>query len=208
MPKIIAYKCPWTKKVFRNKENYVQHLNNYRRTHILADVNKRKLLEFSKEIRQLSSLNSIVSWIEQHQAVLNCLTGKEYCTDVQIRITKFNIRWNDSVINTHHCPEGGVENFFGLSHLPKGYPGWLGLIEFEYLDQHRDFSSRRVDFSNIMSRLGILTGSGYCNNVSGRYDVRLFDSDWPGLAKTRTLHHLSNRTPPLNYNCKEEQEHV
>ena len=62
---------------------------------------------------------------------------------------------------------------------PRGYPGWGGRIEYQI--------SHDLGFgSDLMRGIGIHTGTGggIRDNRYG-FDVKFFDSDWPGIASRR-----------------------
>jgi hypothetical protein len=117
-----------------------------------------------------------------------------------LEFTMFSVNWNDDVSNSHHCPRNGVKNFCGGTKLPdgspapQGYPGWQGRAEWivrwprewdGWYPGSDLFKGRR---SGIHSGTG---GGGYmkfdqrhrCHVQSFGYDIKIFASDWPGMAR-------------------------
>lgn len=185
---ITGYKCPWTKKIYKTKKSYLNHLKTLRKN--IIQKNKREKIYNKKknELFNKYSFDEIIEWIHINPDFLlhnirNLVHNYDSIRDdFIIEITKLDIRWSECVENTHDCPKGGVRNFEKLSHIPQGYPGWEGTIEF-------------VIFPNIGNGFGILrgirifTGDGSAqaqtNNNTGKTvyncSIKMFSDDWPNL---------------------------
>lgn len=76
---------------------------------------------------------------------------------------------------------------------PKGYPGWYGRIEWE--------TSHDIRFGwDLMRILRVHTGTG--GGVAGNrfgYEVKLFESDWPGLREWMIFDRLSESNANKRY---------
>lgn len=191
-----AFRCPWTSKVFGAKREYVKHLRDLRTHQIhrrIRDMSKQRKLE---NLWQQPSFDAIVDWIFINPEFMfdNALENgffsdrnrlEKHRKDFWLKITYLDLRYNNSVSNTHDCPRDGVTNWGGREFFkdgtpkPRGYPGWHGRIEYQM--------SHDMGFgSSAMRNLGIHTGTGGGgggNNYG--YDVRFFAADWPVLAEER-----------------------
>lgn len=183
---ITGYQCPWTNKIYKTKKAYLNHLKNLRKDIIHKNIRQKIHNKKINELFNKSSFNEIIDWININPDFL--LYNIKYLIhnydeirdEFFIEITKLNLCWNDCVSNTHHCPKGGFKNFGKLSHIPQGYPGWEGKIEFvvsPYINKGFD----------ILTNLRIFTGTGgsSIDNNTGKtvYNctVKMFSDDWPNL---------------------------
>jgi len=189
-----AYRCPWTGKVFSAKKSYVSHLKVLRENRMHSAIRARIRQRVFEDLISQGDFNRIIQWVETHpefffdRAVGSRLNAKKYIEEVRdkfwIKITYLDVRWNDSVSNSHNCPRGGVTCWSSREAedgRPRGYPGWHGKIEFQ-LSHDLGFGS------DVFRGLGIHTGTGggTSDNRYG-YDVKFFQSDWPGLEKFRMV---------------------
>ena len=191
--KIIAYKCPDTRKIFESKLDYDRHRKKF-----LADrkkqKNKQKIIDGYTKIFQdfrntVQYVVDIGPWI-----VDNCDLIVKHSNMVNydkatknFKITRVNTRlyYNDLCSNSHFAPTGGVENWGRDQNLPLGYPGWKGRTEFEFTGDYSGF------FGELFTGTRINFGSG-SGSVGCYYtDITLFESDWPGLKEGRTFTMLS-----------------
>jgi hypothetical protein len=122
-----------------------------------------------------------------------------------LEFTRFDMRWSDSVSNTHSCPHNGVTNFSQSynrqqgKNLPEGYPGWTGRADW-IVAWPREWDGHYLGsdlFSHGTFRTGrqrAHTGTGgggglsfskkyNCYVQSCGYDFRIYAADWPGLAR-------------------------
>lgn len=185
-----VYQCPWTHNVFGTKNAYIKHLGVLRenRMHRRArDLAKTKRMQ---ELWSLPTFDDIVSWIGNNPKIVldNVFDDKKknYNT-FSIKITYLDLRWSNSVSNSHCCPHNGVTNwgrrdvFRDGTPKPSGYPGWQGRIEYK--------TNRDVGFgSDVLGNFRIHTGTGG-GMGHGRYgfEVKFFDADWPGLHAYQNL---------------------
>ena len=199
-----AYQCPWTDKVFATKAAYRKHLSELRenRMHKRAreNIRNRKLDDLINQ----TSFEDIVNWIETNPEFFfdgvikfghsGWATRRAHLReDFWIKITYLDLRWSDSVSNSHSCPRGGVtcwSSHEAKDGRPRGYPGWHGRIEFQI--------SHDLGFgSDVFRSTGIHTGTGGGggNNCFG-YDVKFFASDWPGVRGVAIGNKLANIVQP------------
>jgi hypothetical protein len=113
-----------------------------------------------------------------------------------------DLRWSDSVSNSHSRPHNGVENWGGrVKDAPRGYPGWTGRVEwlvawpqeFDGIYLGGDLFSRG-SFRSGRQRAHTGTGGGggmfyskkhECDVQKFSYDFRIYAADWPGMDRFR-----------------------
>lgn len=206
-----GFKCPWTGKIFSTKKSYVAHLRVLREDRIHRAIRARIRNKVFESLINQPSFEKIIEWIETHpEFVFDGVVrdgrdgwGKSkghLRNQFWVKITYLDVHWSDTVNNSHSCPRGEVTNFDGRkimpdgSSAPRGYPGWSGRIEFQ-LSHDLGFGS------DIMKSLGINTGSGGSSgNHRYGYDVKLFASDWPGLAKN-SVFEIIKGNKPVGHRC-------
>lgn len=194
--KSTGFECPWTGKIFGAKKAYVNHLRVIRQDRIYRQIRNRRFQAVLDEFNNQPSFDAIRRWVELHPEFFFDIGLKSAWTsdharlekirrDFWIKITHLDVTYSNSVSNTHACPRDGITNWGGRDTLkdgtpaPRGYPGWSGRIEIEF--------SHDIRFGGDVFRgTGIHTGSGGSTNGKNYgYDVKFFESDWPGLSKAR-----------------------
>lgn len=195
--KATAFQCPWTNEIFLRKDRYVRHLKNLRRNRIHQQIRAKQRAALIHQLNDLSSFEDIIEWIGLHTDLLYKLTEKEiwpshfqilkqHRDDWWVKISYLKLSYSKQVSNSHSCPRNGVTNWSGREQFkdgtdkPRSYPGWEGRIEFQ-VSHDQTFESR------AFTALGIHTGTGGGNGKHYGYDVQLFESDWPGLSRARTM---------------------
>ena len=193
-----VFRCPWTSRVYRNKRDYVKHLKWLRenRMHSRIRENARQLKK--QDLWSQPTFEDIIKWVEMNPEFMfdnGVRKGwardgiEKYRDKFWVKITYLDLQWTASASNSHHCPRGGVTNWGSRENdLPRGYPGFTGLIEYQM--------SHGIGFgSDIMRSLGIHTGTGggISNNRFG-YGVTIFDADWPGLTSNRVIDLLGDKS--------------
>ena len=180
--KIIAYKCPDTGKIFESKLDYDRHRKNYiakkrqeRNHQKILDEMTNKLAKF-RETAQTT--HDIECWIIENSEFLahrhNVVNHRKKTTFEFLNVN-INVKYRESVANTHSAPFNHVQNWAREKHLPMSYPGWYGRIEFRYNGDIDGF------FSDIFRNSGIYlgTGSGGCDWYSS--EIILWGFDWPSM---------------------------
>lgn len=187
-----AYQCPWTSKVYSDKRSYVKHLKELRQSRMHARARVLRRQRVFEDLTMQPDLTHVINWIELHPEFFfdGCIqAGRDrwgdrrakFRDDFSIKIGNFQVEWNECIGNTHHCPRNGVTNWNRYNDLPKGYPGWYGVIEYQ-------LSHDIGTFSDIFNSTGIHTGSGGGRgNLKCSYEVKLFADDWPGMKMMRAL---------------------
>lgn len=225
MSQIICWKSDEDGKIFEDKRKYQNHLRKLarvrrerRRLQVeqdLADQIWNELYECEQSIEQWRDMviaNQDLFWAEAAAGDKHdwSIVGKTYKKVVcpiprLLEFTRFDMRWSDSVSNTHSCPHNGVTNFSqgynrqqGLN-LPEGYPGWTGRADWivawpkewdgHYLGSDL-FSHGTFRTGRQRAHTGTGGGGGMrysekhgCYVMSCGYDLKIFAADWPGMAR-------------------------
>ena len=238
---ITAYKSEADGKIFEDKAKYQAHLRKLAR-HRLA----QKKLTIAKEAKDAAWAElyereqSIDDWMQmvidnQHLFWAEAAEGDPYdWQNVGKKISRgknamvmpvpkvlkitHDLRWDDSVSNSHSCPHNGVTCWSSneaKDGRPRGYPGWTGRIvwlvewpkEFDGIYLGSDLFSRGT-FRTGRQRANTGTGGGggghfnrefntWCQKPS--YDFKIFAADWPGLARYREKRVMWDRLANKEY---------
>jgi hypothetical protein len=221
MSVITVWKSDADGKLFEDKTKYQAHLRKLAR-----ERSVRRKLEIQESQKNLvwselyERVQSLEQWremviAEQHLFWAEAVSRNEYdwhfvgkkrkgvvCPVPRLlEFTEFELKWDDSISNTHSCPVGGVTNWGGYNKsAPRGYPGWHGWISWvcawpKEWDGHYPGSDLFGGLVN-QGRSRVYTGAGGsggtvfsekhgCYVTSCGHSVDLFAADWPGLALYR-----------------------
>lgn len=192
-----AYECPFTGKIYLTKKSYLLHLKSYREEKIRRINRGKRLNDAIVDLNSQPNFNKIIKWIETNYWFFLANAKRNFHStydrwpepeDFWIKITYLDLRWSNSVSNSHCCPRNGVTNWARRTDIPRGYPGWTGQFEFELSHDLPCFPS------DIFRDTGIHTGcgGGRGKNSYG-YEIHFYDSDWPGLDKQKVFAILSEK---------------
>ena len=189
-----GFKCPWTGKIFGAKKAYVNHLKLIRQDRIYRNIRRQRRQALLDDFNNQPGFEAMMRWIDlhpefffdnglQHGWESDRARMEKIRADWSVRITLLELAYSDSVSNSHSSPRDGVTCWSSREAedgRPQGYPGWSGRIEFEVSHKNNHWGS------DVFKGTGIHTGSGGStgNGIYG-YDVKFFESDWPGLSKMR-----------------------
>ena len=225
MSQILVWKSDEDGKIFEDKKKYQLHLRKLarvRRERRRIEINESlkdqvwaELYEREQTIEDWACMvinNQDLFWAEAAAGNKHdwSIVGKTYKKVVcpiprLLEFTRFNMRWSDSVSNTHSCPHNGVTNFSqGYNrqqgkNLPEGYPGWTGRADWivawpkewdgHYLGSDL-FSHSTFRTGRQRAHTGTGGGGGLsysqkhgCYVMSCGYDLKIFAADWPGMAR-------------------------
>lgn len=198
MPRIIAFQCRWTKKVFTDREKYLKHLVKQREVLVLereaTRVNRvlqAKLTQMREECESLADIETFImdNWDVFFQNGVNHDCWRERkgkYRKPKLLSVKLKGRFSDHISNSHSAPIGKPQNWGRKPGVPTGYPGWQGDISWQLDGEYQSFGS------DVMRNTGINTGSGGSRGEHGfSYDMKLFLDDWPGLARAQVVEKLS-----------------
>ena len=194
-----AYECPFTGKIYLSKKAYLLHLKKVREEQI-RKINRTKRINAAiVDLNSQPNFDKIIKWIETNSwfFLANAKRHRDGWYDEDrwpapedfwIKITCLDVCWSHCVSNSHSAPRDGIQNWGRDTDIPRGYPGWSGWFEFEMSHNLPCFSS------DIFRDTGIHTGSGGARGKNGYgYEIRFYDSDWPGLDKQKVLAILSEK---------------
>jgi hypothetical protein len=192
MPKIIAWQCPHTEKVFIDFSEYQKHLKKLARERradrILQKKAEARLAIFAEMRETCSTAEEIQKFFVEH-AELFWINAAEYAgrtwgekakklpEGFACKSVSFSGSFNELVSNTHSCPKNGVQNWHYKDDLPRGYPGFQGTIRFSFTHETPGFCS------GMFEDTGIITGSGGGGAMNARYELKLYLDDWPALKR-------------------------
>jgi len=223
MSQVICWKSDTDGKIFEDKKKYQNHLRKLarvrrerRRLEVeegLKDKIWSELYEREQTIEDWACMvinHQDLFWAEaaagdRHDWAIVGKTRKGVTCPIPrlLEFTAFDMRWSDSVSNTHSCPHNGVQNFNQSynrqqgKNLPEGYPGWQGRVEWivawpKEWDGHYLGSDLFAKGTFCTGRQRAHTGTGggggmrysekhKCHVQSFGYDFRIYAADWPGM---------------------------
>jgi hypothetical protein len=222
MSVVTAYKCDATGKLFEDKakyQKYIRKVATERRQERKIEVAHKADIQWWHDNfwNRVKSLAQLQAAILHHKDVFADRGVKNYHSRYKLKPTpiikfkNFDLRYRDSVSNTHSCPHDGVTNWCGrVKGAPRGYPGWDG--NFEYIVQtHKDQTHSYPGSSDMWEGTRIYTGTGGGGGCTPEqeklfqhfgYSLNLFASDWPAMAaeyeKAKTYAILKEDTRSLN----------
>ena len=232
MSQILVWKSDEDGKIFEDKKKYQNHLRKLARVRrerrrievdeALKDSIWAGLYECEQSIEQWRDMviaNQDLFWAEAAAGDKHdwSIVGKTYKKVVcpiprLLEFTTFDMRWSDSVSNSHSCPHNGVTNFSQSynrqqgKNLPEGYPGWRGRADWivawpkewdgYYLGSDL-FSHGTFRTGRQRAHTGTGGGGGLrysekhgCHVMSCGYDLKIFAADWPGMARYYEKRHM------------------
>ena len=148
MPKITAWKCPHTGKLFEDENVYRSHLkqqsvqrNRRKKYQLLVDnldtvikgeqdcSNVQELCEYVLKHSKEYMLKGILKSFDSQVITKAIENGHEIHWPKYTGMKIYGARWNASVSNSHSAPRSGEQNWGrDKTNVPHGYPGWQGNI--------------------------------------------------------------------------------
>ena len=216
MSKILVWKCDQTGKLFEDEKKYKSHLaklarqrREQRKIQIAEDAAQAWWTELQNREMSIDDLHALIIkeqnqfWAEAAKAepwhwedIGKKRRGVVMPVPKLVEFTTFDLKWSDSVSNTHSCPKGGVTNWGGDKKLsdgspaPRGYPGWRGRMDWR-IEWPKEWDGWYPGSDLFRSRrtcihTGTGGGGGWKDgHQSFGYGIEIFASDWPGLTRFR-----------------------
>jgi hypothetical protein len=191
MPKVQAWQCPHSKKLFalEDEKAYRSHVRSELRHKRERELREKKAREFHAwfdgEIELLSTPYEIIKWVEQNYIhFVDYFGSSHWRPNKKYVIENFrpefdlvNLRYSDSCSNSHSSPRTGETNWCGRNDgAPRGYPGFTGHI-YCFSNTAKYYAD-----TDILEKMRICTGTGSGGKV-GQYGVTVWLDDWPGLKR-------------------------
>lgn len=197
MPKVTAWMCPHTKKLFLDQAEYKSHLAKLARHRAWErreeKIRQEKASVFERIRNAANNFDELEQLVLENQEYFirngreHDWAGRKSHPDLKLIGIKFKgMRWCD-VSNSHDCPlAGGVTNWGGRNKdAPRSYPGWQGNIWIAFNHEPQCWGS------DIFQGTGIFPGTGgYAGKLKDQptsycleWDVSLFAADFDGLQK-------------------------
>jgi hypothetical protein len=208
---IQAYKSDADGKIFEDKKKYQAHLRKLasaRRAEKKVEqmeAERELFLEKMGQVKSLAELNQFIKdnwrwfWANGAQNDFYRWDRKgeaapfhEY-HDVSI----LDLRWSESLSNSHSSPRKGVQNFDTRADYnkgkPTGYPGWSGRINIKVkppMSKHKKDPYMHDGWgSSYFERTTICTGGGGGGGgtefKSYSYEVKLWAADFPAMYEAK-----------------------
>lgn len=207
MPQIVAWECPRTGKLFKEKDQYqkyIRALARQERARKAEEQRKANKAEFFKNMRLTCRTAGDVeefikaNWIHfvnhamdvDHAHFLTRRKQKQVnVLDVKLTLGKYG-----KCSCSHSAPIGKPTNFMSKPNIPTHYWGYKGRLEFKY-DAELSFFP-----SHMFEGTGINCGSGSGGGRSYSCEVTLFGDDWPTMSADDELSAIL--TPLIAHDCK------
>jgi hypothetical protein len=207
MSQVLVWKSDADGKIFEDKTEYTKHLRwlarqrNQARKITQMEADRESFIKrMGATVTSIKELEEFIAdnwqWFfangMKHKLWMSDPKPKNKHTLVSVRFE--NMRWSDSVSNTHSCPRDGVQNWDQRrnreagKNIPEGYPGWAGHI---YFTVNAGTTAHKVPRecdgygSDYFKDTGINTGTGSGGSTC-QYDMKLFASDFPAMAEMRS----------------------
>lgn len=208
MSQVLVWKSDADGKLFEDKKKYQSHLRKLARERAFEkkkqaarDARNNFIINVLGAVETIAELEQVIKdnwdWFFYNAAEREAwrLSKKDLSPHKYHKIA-FDVRWQDSVSNTHSCPRDGVTNWGGKVKLadgspaPRGYPGWHGSIviqvvtekyKYKNKEYYRDgFGSAYFEGTSIHTGTG--SGGHEKNGISSyQYSVDLYASDFPAM---------------------------
>lgn len=188
MPKVTAYQCRRTKKLFADRNKFIKHLRKVR-AEIHADnaLNSatRKLADTWASIRELDNIPDIMQAFVDNFHILGwsgyirwSQFDKPPKKLPKMEEFRYSVRYLEHVSISHSAPIGHKHNFNGHK-MRKPYAGYVGSIAAEY----QDGEYGRAGLSDVcFHNCGFNTGTGGTSGRTGlQYEFRMYLDDFPNL---------------------------
>ena len=198
MPRITAYQCRWTQKVFTDREKYLKHLLKQRPV-LIAKRDSARINRVMEQVlatmrEECTTFSEIEEYITENWPVF-LQNGDNHnqwhrrpnsppTKRPKLLSIKITGRYSEHVSNSHASPIGKLQNWSREPGTPTGYPGYDCYIRFS-LDGDTDSFC-----SNLFKDTGLNTGSGGGNHANSGYDLKIYADDWPGLERGRLFKEL------------------
>lgn len=207
MSQVLVWKSDQDGKLFEDKTKYTKHLRMLAR--IRAQSRKIAKMEDEREAfikhigATVTSIKDLEDFIAENwewffaNGMKHALwsSDKKPTNKHKLVSISFDMRWSESVSNSHCCPRDGVQNWDrrvnrekGLN-LPEGYPGWTGQIRFTIdagMSAHKKNPYPHSGYgSDYFKNTIINTGGGGGGGTKFSYDMSLFASDFPAMTLAR-----------------------
>lgn len=208
---VSVYKCDKTGKLFEDKTKYQTHLKK-----LAKEARIRSKLEFEKQefiaqwdeihnteisleqLKDLIILKQSIFWADASVNFRSSSSWKEIGKKTRkgvsmpmpdlVEFTVFDLKYSQSVSNSHCCPKNGITNWWGRKDAPRGYPGWQGRVEWK-IRWPKEFEgcypgSDLFQGEHCCIHSGTGGGGGWKDGYQRfGYDCELFAADWPGLVR-------------------------
>jgi hypothetical protein len=186
MPQIQAWKCPKTEKLFEEKTKYLNHLRALAKASAAKRKERKMLGElqsvFTRMRTECGTMEEIEEFIKAHWSyfMLNLQMHSPIRKNRKapdLTHIKLEVGRALTCSNSHSAPIGEHSQFTNSQMLP----GFKGSIQFGTATEVHYFNSY------IFNNTGINLGSGGGSHKDAKYEITLWEKDWPKLTANRNM---------------------
>lgn len=207
MSQILVWKSDTDSKLFEHKDQYLKHLRvlakeraYFRALERMRAQRAEFLTNMGTTVTCIRELEEFITanwqWFVTNGAdAYKWRMSEKNTSHHELVSLQIDVRWSDTVSNSHSCPRSGVQNWGGSALMPDGtpaprsYPGWAGHIAFKVnpgVTQHKRPQPQESYGGSYFENTTIKTGSGGGGGSGGyRYDLKLYAEDFPAMALAR-----------------------
>lgn len=206
MSRVLVWKCDADGKLFEDEKKYKAHLRKLaaeRRHQRKIEAAKVAHAEFIQQMCQVASFKELEefikdnwSWFFYNGAKREAWKGNQHREIHEyVSVTFTEIRWNDSLSNSHRCPMSGVTNWGGrVPGAPRGYPGWRCRVNIKVRTPQKKYKGKLYHVDGFGSSyfegtpIGTGTGGGGGERdgvTSYAYDCEIWADDFKVINEMR-----------------------
>lgn len=171
--KVTVWEDKKSGKLFKNEKDYNDFCNQ-RKAEAKKQMERKNLLKLYDMARLTAT-----DFDDYAKKLTDAINKVQNVKQRVVSITFSSIRYNEQVPNSHSCPINGVTNWRGDKDKPRGYPGWYGYVNI-IMDRESSGFTNRIEYSHLP---GFNPGSGGVVSHGVRYDIKLFEDDFPLIKK-------------------------
>ncbi len=203
MPKITAWKCPFTDKLFQTRSGYRRHLLSLRKKrkvaryrHKLARISRERInkvrSDMDAKLAQIRTAEQLEKFVVENFHDLTIAHTNASIEKVAV-IRQMKMEWfeferiiySSETSNSHNCPRNGTTNWGGRKEgAPRNYPGFSGQMKWKVTGPKsaKNIFSDGIEAGYALNYAGIHTTTG-CPGWDGNIGFQFFVDDFPGLGE-------------------------
>ena len=209
MSQLLVWKSDTDGKLFEDKTKYQKHLRKLAgqrlqvRKIAATKVDRELFIDKIGQVGSITELEQFIKdnwkWFFANGVERNVWRsqGKAHGMHEHVEVSFGQVRWSNSVSNSHRCPRNGVTCWSSADAKdgrPRGYPGWTAQIKIQVRTPQsrykKEIYAEDGFGSDYFSSTPINTGSGGGGGkkdgvVSYSYSVELFAADFPMMTLAR-----------------------
>ena len=209
MSQVLVWKSDADGKLFEDKKKYQSHLRKLAaqrqqaRKIAATKVDRELFLDKIGQVGGIKELEQFIKdnwkWFFANGVEQNVWRsrGKAHGMHEHVEVSFGQVRWSNSVSNSHRCPRNGVTCWSSTEAKdgrPRGYPGWTAQLKIHVRTPQstyrKEIYAEDGFGSDYFNQTPVNTGGGGGGGkkdgvVSYSYSVELFAADFPVMAENR-----------------------